>query len=486
MNGSLTLFEVKRLLRNPFLLGSGAVALGWLTVQTWAIVPDWSLVTIGAATGGLIVGATALVVAHVISTRERRGGMPELLATLPAQGAARARAAMWSVGLVTTFYAGVVMVLHLVSLLPGIPAGRLDVFEVLSGLAAVLLASVGGVALGRWLPSPVAGPVAVFVVLLTTQLVDTRRYGSSLAWLLPVPGAHVQPVGLLPRSSAEHAVYLLALAALVASIAMLRDGAHWRRMGGVLAGVGVAIPIAVVSIPPDYSPRTYEKYAASAARSCRTLASVKYCALSSYEPWIPLWADAITPIVNAMPPDARGDLPEIRQQLAPPSVGGIDTFRSPPEWPRVTGPELRWGRNGAESAFRGRLAGLAVAAAFRFPAPLVPFSESERLNSVLLKASLTGSDGRVCDARGQGRTIVALWLVMQVSEPGTATLGGAYYGRQELDYARRLDQAPRARERVHRHWNTLLLPETTVEQAASLLGLPEASDPPMRSARPCG
>lgn len=134
------------------------------------------------------------------------------------------------------------------------------------------------------------------------------------------------------------------------------------------------------------------------------------------------------------------------------------------------------GRNGAEQDSRRALAAQMAAAATGFPW------------GVRRDAGPAG-----CDARGQARTVVALWLIGQAEEPLPATstrtsvrtdggdisnrevpasdLGAVSYGQAELAYAHRLMARPEARERVWANWAALTDPATTIDQARPLLRL---------------
>lgn len=107
-----------------------------------------------------------------------------------------------------------------------------------------------------------------------------------------------------------------------------------------------------------------------------------------------------------------------------------------------------------------------------------------------------------CDLRGQSRALVGLWLLGQsvapappedrevqiassVFVPVQSHLGMVRYGSAELGYARKLLADPEAKQQIWKHWDTLIKPGTTVEQALPLLGLrPEFTSEPVRG-QPC-
>jgi hypothetical protein len=102
--------------------------------------------------------------------------------------------------------------------------------------------------------------------------------------------------------------------------------------------------------------------------------------------------------------------------------------------------------------------------------------------------------GERCDVRGQARTVVTIWLMGHVVPPEEphmlqidANFGrqsSAMWGPAETSYAKQLLASPRARERMHANWETLLKPTTTIDQALPLLGLERTSNAPM-GATPC-
>ncbi|MFI0263106.1 hypothetical protein ACH4OW_29240 [Streptomyces sp. NPDC017056] len=149
-----------------------------------------------------------------------------------------------------------------------------------------------------------------------------------------------------------------------------------------------------------------------------------------------------------------------------------------------------WGRNGAGQDSRRALAAQMAAAATGFP-----------------WGTRHGAGPAGCDASGQARTVVALWLIGQTEEPLPATstrmsvrtdggdlsdrevptsdLGAVRYGQAELAYARRLMARPEARERVRANWSALTDPATTVDQALPLLRLDRTAASRTPEGTPC-
>ncbi|WP_067169865.1 hypothetical protein [Microtetraspora niveoalba] len=127
--------------------------------------------------------------------------------------------------------------------------------------------------------------------------------------------------------------------------------------------------------------RVRERYFGPDAWVCERHGPVAYCAYRDYVAWIPAWVSAVDPVVRALPPAERDRPREVRQLT--------DSW-----WlaDRVEGRDVEtfpvWGRAGAEGDSRGVLA-------------------SDVVRSVTgLRPPSAG-----CDARGQGRAVVALWLL---------------------------------------------------------------------------
>ncbi|MEV0203452.1 hypothetical protein AB0H81_44425, partial [Nonomuraea sp. NPDC050691] len=199
------------------------------------------------------------------------------------------------------------------------------------------------------------------------------------------------------------------------------------------------------------------------------------CAFPGYESWIPLWVAAAGPVAEALPPRRRDRLPVVRQWTE--SWFLYEDYDAP-----TVRALMVWGRAGTGDDHRAFLA-------------------ADLVNQVTGLRRANSSAREVCDAGGQARTVVALWLLGQVVPPALPQdrqiqIGGSFYatgpfplgvgyGSAEVGYARRLLASPAARERVWAHWDTLVDPRTGIGQALPLLGLrPEFAAEPMRG-RPC-
>ncbi|MEU8192842.1 hypothetical protein AB0C10_03555 [Microbispora amethystogenes] len=175
---SLVRFEAGRLLRSPLVWGAAVLMVALRVWQTWSRAPAWPEVTIDTAYGCLLVGAGASLAANLAVGRERRHGVPETIAALPVRAPARTRALLVAAPAVAALVACAAVALHLLSLLPAYPAGRFDAWEALTGPAGAAIGATLGVAAGRWLPGPAAGPIVLFAVAAPLEL--SRGGGSRL------------------------------------------------------------------------------------------------------------------------------------------------------------------------------------------------------------------------------------------------------------------------------------------------------------------
>jgi hypothetical protein len=464
---ALLRFEAGRLLRSRALWGAVLAVLALRTFYTWEYLPNLTMEPVTTAGTALLIAAVVLVSANLAVTRDRRGGLAETLGAVP--GGADVRT--WSVGVATTAVGaavtGLVVGAHLlVRSFMGPVGGRFDPYEVLGAAAVTALAAVLGVALGRWLPWLITGPVAVFVLALVTMVNMVGEFGG---WYWLGIFQHGPEWG--DRPSGPHLIYLVAVTAAVGAAAMLKYGPRPARVVAAVAALAVAVPSGAAQADAPVLPWTVPKAERAAAanplgaRVCERRGAVTYCAYAGYTDWIPLWEKVMRPVVAAVPPAAAGRIPVVAQD----TVTFDDLSARSPAAVRTW---LVWPREGTAAPHRVYLAGTAAA------------------TIVGLRTDGTRDGWRTdpCDARGQARAVIALWLAGQsgpllapgshllwIGEGRTASissqLGGFEVGAAERGYAQRLLDQPGARERVWAEWDTLVSPETTVAQALPLLGL---------------
>ncbi|MFC4118043.1 hypothetical protein [Nonomuraea zeae] len=478
MTRRLLLFEARRLVRHPLVWGATALVLALQTFLSRDQQPDLTMDPVNATGLATCLAAAVLVVASLATSRDGRHGMPESLSGLPGRAEHRTRALLLATPLVAGLAAAVAMGGYLaIRLLSGPAGGRLDVWEPLTAVAAAVLAATLGVAVGRWASWLIAGPLVVAVLGF---LIFTNPSNGQARWLLPVMQVH-RP-DWPDRPSAAHLVYVLAAAALFGGIALLRHRVRPASAAAVVVALAVAVPTGATAAstrPPATFPtnvpltldhvdsRVRERYFGPGAYRCTVRQSLTYCAFPGYEPWIPLWEQAVQPVVAALPAELRARAPQVRQ-MSPTWSFGADSglIRAPMSW---GDPDQR-----------------------RILAEDVAFWATG-----LYDSAARHSDPRhptLCDVRGQARAVVAHWLIGQVSPPEArrglhvddhrGRMSGLDWGQAEIGYAKLLSASPVAREKVRAGWDTLIKPTTTIGQALPLLGLERKFDAPM-GATPC-
>ncbi|MFI9050875.1 hypothetical protein [Streptomyces sp. NPDC053427] len=481
---ALVVAEMRTALRSPLLWLLTLLTVTGRTVSTWHEMPNWSVETVDTATSALVIGAGAMLAANLAILRDRRSDALELTDPLPVRAQTRTLAVLVAYPLVAMAYAAIAMGMQMAGLLiDSRPVGHFDVRELLAGVLLVALMAALGAALGRWIPNLFAAPVCILLFFWT--LVQFPQ-----SWLLPmVPYLKLAIAPVRPPT--WHLVYVAALTLAIGTAALLRHGRHLGLVlpsAGSAAAVVVAITLTLNSPAATAAARTEDlrkstRSVSAGADHCETLQSTRYCAFPSYAGWIPLWRDAVEPVVAAVPTAFRHRLPGVTQRAG---TGMFD--------PTVTSHNIltttSWGRNGAERDSRRALAGQMAAAATGFP-----------------WGTQRGAGPSGCDAHGQARTVVALWLIGRTEEPLPATathssvstdngeqsdrevpasdLGAVDYGSAELAYAHRLLGQPGARERIWSNWSVLTAPATTIDQALPLLHLERAVAPEAPKRTPC-
>ncbi|NUP77451.1 MAG: hypothetical protein HOV96_07875, partial [Nonomuraea sp.] len=425
------------------------------------------------------LASAVLIVASLATSRDGRHGMPESFAGLPGRAEHRTRALLLATPLVAGLAAAVAVGGYLaIRLLSGPAGGRLDVWEPLTAVAAAVLAAALGVAVGRWARWLIAGPLVVAVLGFFIYM---NPANGQARWLLPVMQDH-RP-DWPDRPSAAHLVYVLAVAAVFGGIALLRHRVRPAPVAAVVVALAVAVPsgaTAASTRPPARFPtnveltvahvdsRVRERYFGPDAYRCTQRQGLTYCAFPGYEPWIPLWEQAVQPVVAALPAALRVRAPRVRQ-MSP-------TWRFADDSGMIR-PPMSWGHPDQRRMLAEDVAFWATGL---YDSATRHFDPSRRAGP--------------CDVRGQARTVVALWLIGQVSPPearrqlyvghNQERLSGLDWGPAEIGYAEQLLASPGAREKVQADWDTLVKRTTTIDQALPLLGLEREFNAPM-GATPC-
>lgn len=258
--------EANRLLRAPPVLASLALSLALLAVDPGS--DDYFVRFKLLAGAGCVILAVGVGVAAVMAaSRSRRSGTEELFESLPASGASVSTAQVLAVG-VAVIPAVLVLAALAVRMqawdglaAPAVPgeaglSGPMRLTPPLAawvqGPAVVVLAGVAGVALGAWVRSLA---ISVCVLLGAGYLLPLPMLWWSWGWqqwLVPLAhglemgtplagpqGPMMVVEGTDPTAMGWHVLYLLALTAVVAAVALARH--RELRWAPILAAAGLAV-----------------------------------------------------------------------------------------------------------------------------------------------------------------------------------------------------------------------------------------------------
>jgi len=481
-----------RLLRSPALVPA-ALLLGMSSFNSPPLVSLGDL-TRQSPFSCLFVAAMTMVAVNLAVRRARRHRTEEIYGAAPISAAVRTGGHLLSV-LWPAAATGAVLVLQLgYWRLWREASGWFSPADLATGPILVLGAGMLAVLVTRLWPSVLVIPLTCAAIVAVELFASTPQAGTSgmasLAfWVAPEASA-VLP----PRPGAVHVVYLLGLTAL-ASVTALFIGRRRPRLV-VMAGVALAVTVAAGVIQVrSYSPAAWEKVDRhladqDAGQVCRIRSGLRYCAFPNDVALIPEWERAVSGVRRSVPADRfpadlavseRVSLVEVqyatgdaRARLAA-RLPHLDAIKPVDDGRLHPSPAFAWG--GLTS-----LELAAGTAARTLGLPLVP-----------------GPANEICDAAGQGRAVVALWLAGQ-STPragrqlkraaqqmvvtlgdsrhvlfaeNTVLYGGAAWGEREVALALALldRPAPEVSAEVARGWAGLTSPSTTTDEVARVLRL---------------
>ena len=316
----LAVREGRFILRHPlFLLGvAGSIAMIWITTPWWQ-APVLHRDDARLAGDLLPLAAATLIVCNLAAFRARRHSTEEMEDTTPTSRTRRTAAhlAAFMVPIVTALViaGGYVGFLYA---LGGIWAPSLS--ELATGPAIVAVAAAAGVALARWIPSPLAGPLGILGFAAWQIRGGGYRGPGYTNWFVPFVDAgnenHIPEV--TSRPAGWHLVYLLGVAAIFAVVATLRHGGRPRRFAVLAAALAMTVVGAVMQFRPVPASTLLERLAAltdPARQTCETRETVTYCAYPAYRQWIDRWDKTVRRVLEPVPPEQRPRL-TIRQALA--------------------------------------------------------------------------------------------------------------------------------------------------------------------------
>ncbi|MBE1602281.1 MULTISPECIES: hypothetical protein [Streptomyces] len=468
---ALARVEARRLLLHPLVLIAVAVYVTLLlgssdeSEDTFPVLQDIDRET---QIGQLLLGLAVMVAVNLAVLRSHRRGTEPYFGALVLPSWRRTVAHLLSV--LPTVLVGALIVagqFTAAALKPG-AVGHGSVSELATGPLLVLLPGALGVLLGRVVRSAFVAPLAVVAVLAVT-MVFVADAGSS-AWLrglAPVlfdEGARPLPSDLVGRPAAWHALYLLALAVLVAAGAVLLSGGRTRavRATALMALGAVVTTVVLQGTAPTDAVRAARETATrtpATVQDCERRGTTTYCAFPEFTPWIDEWArvtDEVRSLAGA--PGATRAL-TVRQRVA--ALDGPSGQRDlSPAAPGEATASTAWGGE-RELEFAASVArGLVV--------------DQERY------------EGVYCDARG----VLMVWLAVRATRDGEAMferLGQGPYspgviqapvaavvlrGRELAVLQAVLDEpAQEVDRRVKAAWAELSAPGTSTDRAAALLGV---------------
>jgi hypothetical protein len=490
---ALTRVESVRLLRHPLTAAAilflvGIWVSGWFTNQAnqYPVLQD---VDRDSELGMmLLVGGAALIASNLAVLRPHRDGTTSLgqILILPE----RSRTIAHLLALLPLALLGAALVVARIGVLAvGTPAaGHPNPFELATAPVMVLLLGALGVLLGRLTRSAIAAPLALLALLALLVVLPLLTNGGSAQWLqlvvpqgdqaFPLPA----PAYLMARPAAAHLAYLLGLAGLFATGALVRAGARGARttVAGLVA-VACAAAGAVVQLTPPGAAVTAARTAAmnhpSEHQTCRQLDHVNYCAFADFTGWIPAWNTVAQAVLARVPATARPAQLTVRQRII---VLGSNAEIAPD---RVL---AAWQADDAAAGTRG-----AVTVGTRWGDSRSAAAFAAFVGYRLVTAG-RGSDTLVCGGAG----VLVVWLAGQAGvQAGTGlhkfvsdqhgdthgvslqvgqVIPGVDIAQPELAVGLAALDRPAADigARVQQSWATLTAPGTTAAQAAQLLGVP--------------
>lgn len=304
--------EGQRMVRHPLIwVGIGLATLLAVTVfKDLAIVTHRDMVTLTGCS--LAIAGVTWWVANLATLRSQRHDTDPLYDATPTLRDARTQshllAVLWPAGLALAWTFTMIAI--------GVARGAIwapEPFDVLAVPAVVGLFGVFGVACGRLVPSVAAG----FFASLTV--------GVQLAWLATLTNTvtRLRPwsdwgpmygvIELYPRRPALHLVWVLALVAIAAIIALLRTRVTpGRLVGGAIAGAfAVASAVPMVTVWDDEAVMALGEALNDPFKDavCVLENGIRTCSLPAYREWHDSWRAAVLGLLETVPAQARPDDP---------------------------------------------------------------------------------------------------------------------------------------------------------------------------------
>lgn len=318
--------EARWILRHPLFL-LGVVATG---VLAWKTTAWWHAPVLhrddARLTGCMLpLAATTMIVCNLAAFRARRHGTEEIENAAPTPQSRRTAAHL--VAFTAPVLVACLLALGYVAFLYAIGGvWRPSVQELATGPAIVALAAAAGVALARWIPSPIAGTLGLLGLVALQMLGSNLNGDLNGVWFAPFVDAgnenHIRE--LVFRPAGWHLIYLLGFAALFAGVASLRHGGRPRRF--VVLGLALALLLlgGVMQSRPIDPQLVAQKIAMvenpTASQECETRGTATYCVFPAYREWIDGWDQTVRRVLAPVPAEARPRI-TIRQAFNPQDLG---------------------------------------------------------------------------------------------------------------------------------------------------------------------
>ena len=199
----------------------------------------------------LFISFGALLAANLVALKSRRNGSEELFQSAPLSPAARtialALAAVGLMALLTLFLLVGDYFIRSAGKGAATDTGRslFPMFDLVQGPLVAGLFVLIGIAVARWFPRALAGPVVVVGLFTAINLAEKAATDAAWLRLTPVDPAFLDHGGML---AALHVAYLGGLAAVILAVAILRFGWTRAARAGLVGGLGIAAVTAVFQL----------------------------------------------------------------------------------------------------------------------------------------------------------------------------------------------------------------------------------------------
>ena len=529
MTAVLAWREARWILRHPlFLTGiAGSIVLIWLSTA-WEQAPVMHRDDIRLAYDIIPIAAASMIVCNLLALRARRHGIEELEDSTPTSRERRTTAQIvaFTVPVLACSFivGGYVALLYA---LGGIWAPSAQ--ELAVGPVFVALAATAGVALARWIPSPVAAPLGVlaflaFQIRASSGIYEAYDGGFRSIWFRPLVDAgnelHVPELALRPAG--WHLLYLVGLVGLLAALAALRHGWHTGRFAMGIAAVALIATGGAMQARPVNRQALLSKATLvtdpAPHQICEKLATITYCVFPAYREWVSRWNVTAKSVLRPLPTTTRPVI-TVRQLF---DAGELQRLGFPKgeaakaayDWQRTEEIPLRaaWGRG---DLARDASFDLAIAIARRAVGASERRVSEERIYdsadvewarrfrpAAEVKIGERYVVEGVCAMFGEAREAIALWLAAQAVPgaesmfrsallldnqgtipPGSFTRSGAFFAlatsetswsRVGVETALDLLALPQARvDRIMKeNWSSLSSASVSIASLRNVFGMP--------------